>query len=383
MGGQNLHIEVSFVDGVSWLCRVQRQNAASPPSDIQNAVLLSEAATLRFLASTAIPVPEVYEVAPHDTGNDVGVGYILMQKLEGRPLYMHALDDAGRHKVLQQYATVYIELSKYPFPVLGCMQGPGSFEIGPLVHERSATRDEGGAICRPGPFKSALNMYSEFAEQQIRLILNEELYVDDPLTALLVYRYLLDIMPIHLPEASTEGAAQYYLKHMDDKGDHILIDDDYNLIGVIDWEWAQAMPREFAFSAPFFLLNVGHYFSGNNGLSSDETLFASILEAAGRDDLAECIRSGRFYHRLAFCLEDNISNTEEYMCLFWGLRTLLGLAEHDNAEDDWKSWKVNAELTYANDPYVRALRNRSSLHSMEANGSPGYPEAYQHTTEKA
>ena len=365
MGGQNLHIEVSFVDGAPWLCRVQRQNAASPPLDVQNAVLLSEAATLRFLASTAIPIPEVYEVAPHGTGSDVGVGCIVMQKLNGRPLYMHELDDASKRKVLQQYAAVYIELSKHPFSTLGCMQNPGSLAIGPLVHERSATRDDSGGVCQLGPFTSTLDMYTAFAEQQIRFILNDELYVDDPLTAVLVYRYLLDIMPAYLPEAPTDGVAQFYLKHMDDKGDHILIDDDHSIAGVIDWEWAQTMPKEFAFSAPFFLLDVGRYFQGDNGLSSDENLFASILEAAERPDLADCIRNGRLYHRFVSCLEDNISDTEEYKCLFWGLRTLLGLAEHDNPEDDWKFWRVNAELTYADDRDVRALKERLAVRSTD------------------
>ena len=202
MGGQNLHIELSFADGLSWLCRIQRQNATSPPPDVQNAVLLSEAATLRFLASTTVPVPEVYEVAQNGTGNDVGVGYILMQKLEGHPLYIHRLDATGRRKVLQQYANVYIELSKCTFPAIGCIQDLSSFEIGPLVHERTATRSgSGDAIVQLGPFTSALDMYTAFAKQQIHFILDEELYVDDPVTAILVYRYLLDIMPTIIPEA--------------------------------------------------------------------------------------------------------------------------------------------------------------------------------------
>jgi len=64
MGGQNLHIEITFADGVSWFCRVQQRSAHTPPVDVRNAVLLSEAATLLFLASTAVPVPGVYDAAP-------------------------------------------------------------------------------------------------------------------------------------------------------------------------------------------------------------------------------------------------------------------------------------------------------------------------------
>ena len=204
---------------------------------------------------------------------------------------------------------------------------------------------------------AAPDMYTAFAKQQIHFILDEELYVDDPVTAILVYRYLLDIMPTIIPEAM-DGADQVYLKHMDDKGDHILVDDDLNIVGVVDWEWAQTMPKRLAFSAPFFLLDVGLYFSGRNELSSDEEHFAFILEAAGRNDLAVCIRNGRIYHRLASCLEGDISNMEEYMCVFWGLRVLLGLTKHDDPKRDWESWRAEMEFAYRMDPDVEALKNR-------------------------
>ena len=74
MGGMNYHIPVCFCDGVEWICRIRRDNVSSPPRDIQNAILLSEVATLDFLASTKVPVPKVHDYASFGDGNPVGVG---------------------------------------------------------------------------------------------------------------------------------------------------------------------------------------------------------------------------------------------------------------------------------------------------------------------
>src|ERR1700729_1987983 len=79
MGGMNYHIPVNFVDGVTWLCRIRRRNITSTPLAHQNRLILSEAATYRFLSSrTQIPVPEIHDWAIDSPSNPIGVGYILM-----------------------------------------------------------------------------------------------------------------------------------------------------------------------------------------------------------------------------------------------------------------------------------------------------------------
>ncbi|KAH9914707.1 uncharacterized protein B0H18DRAFT_1044336 [Fomitopsis serialis] len=327
MGGQNYHIEVLFADGVSWLCRVQRQNAESPPS-ISESGPLSEAATLKFLSTTSVPVPKVFDVSARAPGTI------------GRPsLDWYDLDDAGKRKILEQFAGIQAELATHPLPAIGCIRQPGSSQIGPLVHERTATRSESGELHLLGPYRSALDMYTAFAKRQIDNILNEELYVDSPTVPLLVYRYLLD----------RSGAMP---------SDHIFVDQSLNIVSVIDWEWAQTMPMDFAFCAPLFLLDVGEFYDGRNELSADEALFASALERVGRKDLAACVRSGRINHRLVFCLEENVGNEDTYAPLFWGLRKLAGLSEYDNPQDDWKAWRAKAELDYAQDRDVRALQRQ-------------------------
>jgi hypothetical protein len=39
MGGMNYHIEVKFEDGISWLARIRRFNATSPPPDRERYIM--------------------------------------------------------------------------------------------------------------------------------------------------------------------------------------------------------------------------------------------------------------------------------------------------------------------------------------------------------
>lgn len=38
-----------------------------------------------------------------------------------------------------------------------------------------------------------------------------------------------------------------YLKHVDTEGDHLLVDDHQNIVGIIDWQIARVVPRQEAF----------------------------------------------------------------------------------------------------------------------------------------
>lgn len=111
-------------------------------------------------------------------------------------------------------------------------------------------------------------------------------------------RFLLDLVPSALP-VSEEKA--FYLKHADDKGDHILVDDDFNITGIVDWEWAHTASAGHAFNSPIAFLPVSQFYDSANNLGDEEIAFAEILDAKGQDDLAGYVRSGRLQHRFAFC----------------------------------------------------------------------------------
>ena len=81
MGGMNYHIEVRFEDGITWIARIRRFNATSPPAALRDYIIQSAVATIMFLEQTDVPAPKVYDFALEHPGNAVGVGFILMEKL--------------------------------------------------------------------------------------------------------------------------------------------------------------------------------------------------------------------------------------------------------------------------------------------------------------
>ncbi|KAL2019113.1 hypothetical protein VTK56DRAFT_10064 [Thermocarpiscus australiensis] len=151
-----------------------------------------------------------------------------------------------------------------------------------------------------------------------------------------------------LPELIAESASRtgpFYLRHYDDKGDHILVDEEYNITGMIDWEFASAEAKEIAFSSPCMMWPVGDFFDGRNVLAEDEERFAGIFEQRGRRDFAELVRRGRRWQRYLLFLGGGVpGDMAEFEPLFQGLRKsfvdVSGKQTDDAADissyEDWK-----------------------------------------------
>lgn len=100
-----------------------------------------------------------------------------------------------------------------------------------------------------------------------------ECYAEREIDAFLIHCFLLDSASnILLYHGLDDG--RFYLKHADDKGDRILVYDDYNITGIVDWEWAHTDSKSAAFNSPVLLLPVADLYDGTNHLGEDELLFA-------------------------------------------------------------------------------------------------------------
>ena len=86
--------------------------------------------------------------------------------------------------------------------------------------------------------------------------------------------------------------ADFFLKHFDDKGDHVLVNEDFNITGIIDWEFASVEPKALAFSSPYMLWPVGNFYTGSNHLSPEGMELAGMFERRGRHDLTYLDRNG-------------------------------------------------------------------------------------------
>lgn len=351
MGGMNYHIEIRFDDGIIWIARIRRFNATSPPAPLRDYIIQSEVATLKFLGQTSVPTPKVYDFALEHSGNPVGVGFILMEKLPGKSLRWSITTQEQRRKVMSQLADTFIELQKYPFNLLGSLNSPDTSHVGAFARE-SLTNFEQSEMRTIGPFSSLEEYHVSSIQLILDLIVGEEMYSQQAVDAYLIHRFLLDLVPLVLP--SEQNNDKFYLKHADDKGDHILVDEHFNVTGIIDWEWAHTAPPSHAFNSPIGFLPVAEFYAGKNSLGDDEIVFAGLLEEKGCKDLARFVYNGRLQHRFAFCCGYDLADWDGFLGLFRSLREAI--AVDDGLE--WNEWKVVALDRFKDDSRLQQLLSK-------------------------
>lgn len=310
MGGQNCHLDIHFSDGVVWIARLRLNDPMLPPLETQRKIFDSEVGVLRFLEGTKVPAPKIFYHAFDQS--EIGTPFVLMEKLCGSPLQWTEASSQQKSKVMEQLVDISLELEKYPFQELGSFDNSGT-SIGPFA--------QGHMFSSPshslGPFDSPRTALESIIEHEIEMIENGELRtqaVDNYLTHL----WRLERIPAFNQQATHRS---FYIKHFDDKGDHILVDEQFNITGIIDWEFASTECKEVAFSSPCMLWPVGEYYEGSNRLSSEETQFAAMYQQRGREDLARIVLEGRKYQRFLFFLGATVStHRNEFEALFQGLR---------------------------------------------------------------
>lgn len=353
MGGMNYHVDINFDDGVRWIARIRRFNATSPPPALRDYILQSEIATLKFLEQTDVPSPKVFGYALECEENPVGVGYILMEKLPGSSLRWAVTTPEEREKVMSQLADVFIELQRYPFDAMGSLDHPDSCRVGSFARE-SLTDFTQGEMRPLGPLSSLEEYHVASLRLILDLILREEIYSQRAVDAYLIHRFLLDLVPSVLPPSEQMGKI-FYLKHADDKGDHIMVDEDFNITGIIDWEWAHTAPPAHAFNSPIGLLPVADFYDGVNTLGDDEAVFARLLEDKDHPELATIVRNGRLQHRFAFCCGYDLVDWKGFLGLFQGLRDIVKV----DGGLEWDEWKFIALERYKEDRGLQSLLSKA------------------------
>lgn len=351
-GGQNCNIDIRFQDGIVWLARIRLDDPLLPPKPTQAYITLSEVLTLKYLESTGVPVPKVFHFANESSENLVGVPFLLMEKIKGAPLMWDMTTPSQRTKILDQLTDVLLALEKYPSRSTGSIVAShGSSKIGGFA--QSQLFDSPDAPL--GPFDDLESSLRAMLAQQTSLIANGELStlaVDHYLS----HRWRVDMIPEVL---SLHNQAGFFLKHFDDKGDHILVDEDFNITGIIDWEFASLEPKALAFSSPCMLWPVGDFYAGSNSLSPEEMELAAMFERRGRNDMAYLVRSGRKMQRYLFFNGGGVSHgQEEFEAMFQGLRAAW--AGDNNEPGPYQTWKDEALKKYAGDEQLMHLLRRST-----------------------
>ncbi|KAF4466531.1 Methylglyoxal reductase (NADPH-dependent) [Fusarium albosuccineum] len=306
MGCANYHGWILFDDGVKWLARIPRTTTFSDiPSNLVEYLVESEYATLKWLEHIGVSAPKAYAFGlSSNPDNLVGVSYILEDAMPGKPFYHHQATADQKATVYRQYAGILTQISRHPLAqACSLVLERDAFRQGPIASNRFLT------LAEHGPFKSPLEYFTSIAELYMELISDGQIYPEYPKEAFIFYRLLRNRVAPLLATASTQPAG-FFLKHVDDKGDHILVDEDYNITAVIDWQFARFVPACEAFGPSLFTADLGSLYSGTAGLSADDLLLAESLRNNGSEDLADTANGSELARRFHFGLASGLMKKE-------------------------------------------------------------------------
>ncbi|KAK3680703.1 hypothetical protein B0T22DRAFT_466846, partial [Podospora appendiculata] len=324
---------------------------------------------------TRVPSPRVFDWAcESDPANAVGVGYILMEKLPGVPLDWQGATAAQREKVVRQLADIMLEIERHSFARLGSLVETAAgteMQVQSLAqHSTFRSGEDGKPI---GPFRSSREALRTIVEAHLRMIARGEIgTADNAVDVFLAHRFRLDILDsVWSPNKAAEQGETFFLKHADDKGDHILVNADFDIVGVIDWEWCCTASREEAFASPCMMWPVAAFYDGANELADDELLLARVFREKGREDLARCVLDGRKIQRVLFALGPGGASHEDgktFARLFTGLKRVFDLehgsddeGELGREEEAWEAWRAAALLRWKHESLLHALLHDVSV----------------------
>ncbi|KAI0388787.1 hypothetical protein F5Y17DRAFT_463370 [Xylariaceae sp. FL0594] len=358
MGGMHLHLQLVFEDGTVWLARILRETYTSFDDGLSNQILLSECATLRWLEGKLdLPTPRLYGYGLRgDPANAVGVAYMLIDRLPGRPFNSGEASDEQKAKVLQQWAGVLCTLAKHPFNTIGSLEldADGAVRVGPIASNRT------GSMPCIGPFENATDYYRTWIQTHLDLITDHQLFSQYSTDAYLMFK--------HLEEGIQTGtwfhrwkdmdSGPFFLAHMDDKGDHILVDEDFNITGIIDWTFARVVPTYEAFGPSLVSADVDHSFGGIPGLSDEDRLLGQELR---HQKALYCFFESDKARRFLFGPGSGLALTrDEAVAVIRGLVQTLG----GESISDYSAWREDRLRRWEGDPQLACLHQAAAPDNM-------------------
>ncbi|KAK8024925.1 hypothetical protein PG990_002748 [Apiospora arundinis] len=273
--GQKLSMSDPFSAGQYWICFemvaedgtliIARVRLPRHPDSLwisqedESYALSCEVATMRFIEKKlpAVPVPKVYAYEGHgsELAAKAGAIYMLMEGFYGNTLMdvafnMLDLPMATQEHIMTQWTMAQAQLATLTFPQIGSICS--ITESGePVVGKLSTAAAEG--FLNQGPFPSTTEYLSVVGLGALRRAEARAQPSDGIPYALLGPRVFLDV--VSRGGLIDKHDERYPLNHMDLGTQNIIVDDDFNFLAVIDWEFAQTAPWEVSYYPfPFPLL---------------------------------------------------------------------------------------------------------------------------------
>lgn len=199
-------------------------------------------------AKTSIPVPEVHGYSD-DLNNNVGAPYILMDYINGTvAAKLQRAKDCGRdlfgtpdqdRKFREHMASIQAELSLFKCDQIGSLyqdERTSEFFIGPEIETGK------------GPWTSSMDYYTHLANQALQVCATyaePDVQTSCSFAVPILFKHLISLYGQNL-----DGRGPFSLTNRDFGAHNLLVNDDFEILGVIDFDGVMAAPIEVVAQYP-------------------------------------------------------------------------------------------------------------------------------------
>ncbi|KAF5017914.1 hypothetical protein F66182_10130 [Fusarium sp. NRRL 66182] len=230
---------LEFEDGDRWVGRLKLPSLSTPeksePEQTLDTKMTYEFNTISFLRKkTSIPIPRIhaFEARPHCS---VGAPFMLMDCLKGN--------------VGMDIARIHVELSRVQLPKIGTIESinpDGILQQGPIP-------GLGGPFITATEFFEAWATHSKFGKTDEQLRAGSGQFADEIAHSTALFLPTIKKLANKL---SVHDHGPFPIYHGDFGHNNVIVDDDYRVLGVIDWEGAFAGPWEIFGDFPLSISTV-------------------------------------------------------------------------------------------------------------------------------
>lgn len=305
-GSFNVVYIMKFMSGEKVVVKIPACGRGRRWSADAAAEMRSQALTMKHIRHKCkIPIPEV--LAFDETfNNEIGAPFILMTYIEGKPIYKAWWDESGlvpleakREKILRSIARAMSELRHVEFGAIGMPEYHDNEGLAPKVVRNLVLRSDNAAIAgerweRLPTYKNSKKYLRTLIDDEWQNLLSEETDMNQHEGRYKVLELILECIP--RSTLTSNGVETFGISHPDLDVQNILIDDDGNVTGILDWDGVRAKPHFMAWpSFPIWLRQdwrddyihpFGDAFHTASELERYRQIYVDEFRTASRSDTA-------------------------------------------------------------------------------------------------
>ncbi|KAK2748271.1 hypothetical protein FQN57_000929 [Myotisia sp. PD_48] len=293
LGGRHMIRILSFEDGSRWIARLRITVRSSgenknDTNDDADSLSQSEFDCMRLVKEkTTVPVPTVFGFVP-SRESQIGAPVIFMECLRGNTpivLKFGSIPEEHKSSFYEEMARIHVEISSLVFPKIGSIirQENGSYEIGPIP-------GLGGPFETATEYFKAWSASARFPRSDSYIMEACKEFGEEVVKSTAAFPRRIGQLANRL---AVHDNGPFPLCHPQFGYHKVIVDDNYKVLGVIDWEEVITAPWEtLEIPWPIFVVPQpmdAPYNYDDQGAPKDEEVRELLLER--RDYIAAVARA--------------------------------------------------------------------------------------------